>query len=317
MRRKIALAVALGMAALWSLAPVQAHVAGTFGDFLLGIREGSEEELRIEMQKTAEEIARLAPQTEELQRQYSARHPEAVERLLFYHSIGLDTYMEFLLGADDLIDLLANQRIVEKQLKGYLDELNGLYLQFKQLESMRDALEGHRKLLEIIGKNLQGREEFLRQHAHLQNRPGLLARAVQYQWAYRTGLLGTLLERDHFHVRERMEDFVTADAEGFRLEEEQFNKQALVTYYFRPDHVYVHYETEEAQVILVGMFVKKDDHTAKLQLEAGFVDGMSVGQNILNELITVEIDYSALNPDSDGFSIEHANGSVLFREIGR
>ncbi|CAM4316299.1 hypothetical protein L1N85_20555 [Paenibacillus alkaliterrae] len=70
-------------------------------------------------------------------------------------------------------------------------------------------------------------------------------------------------------------------------------------------------------MVLIGLFVKKDDHTAKLELEAGFVDGMMVGRKILDELITIEIDYSKLNPEAENFTIERANGSVIFREIGK
>ncbi|UCZ54085.1 hypothetical protein LGQ02_04700 [Bacillus shivajii] len=291
-----------------------AHVAGVFHDFLLGIGEGTEEELKRELEETRQEIERLEPQVEQLKSEYDVQEDEAVAQLTFYQSIGLDTYMNFILQSEEFIDVLANQRIVEKHLDEFLTDLNDLYLMYRQLEVMEASLRGHEELLKIISGNLKGRQKFMEEHEHLQDRPGMLARAVHYQWSFRTERFGTLLERDHFLVKDELDSLIKNVGAYYVIEEEDFNERTHVDYLFRSDHVYIHHQTEDAHVVLVALFINEDGQV-KLDLEAGFIDGMAIGQDILEELFTIEFAFSEIDGEPESFHVEHLNGSIQIHPI--
>jgi hypothetical protein len=97
--------------------PVYAHVVGSFGDFLNGVKnEKTTEKLKSELKNTKEQIEQLTPQVTKMEKEFNKKKLGAAEsKLQFYNTIGLDTYMNFILQSDDIVDVLANQRIIKEK----------------------------------------------------------------------------------------------------------------------------------------------------------------------------------------------------------
>jgi hypothetical protein len=293
---------------------VYAHVAGSFGDFLLGVKdERTTEKLKNEIKETKEEIERLTPRVEKLEAEYSEKAEVAVSKLQFYTTIGLDTYMNFILQSDDIVDILANQRLVEKKMEEDLRDLNQLYMEYMPLKLAKDSLEGHVELLNMIQDNLQARKKFLSANEDLT--PEEVASIMVINWAANAGSLDEILLEDSKLLNQQIGTFVTQKTDGspYRLEEKLFNQKSKLTYYFRSDHVYVHHEKEDTDIILIGTVSKADQHTVALDFEAGFLNGVLLSGDLLNQLPGFQLDYSNLNPHSKGFYVEQINGAIVIQ----
>jgi hypothetical protein len=291
-----------------------AHVAGSFGDFLVGVKdESTTEKLRNEINETKEEIERLTPRVEQMEAEYIEKADVAVTKLQFYNTIGLDTYMNFILQSDDVVDILANQRIIEKKIEGDLWELNQLYLAYMPLKLAKDSLEGHVKVLNMIQDNLQAREEFFAKNKDLT--PEEMASLTVINWAANAGSLDEVLQKDSDLLNGNIKEFVTRKTASspYRLDEELFNQRSDLTYYFRSDHVYVNFRNKDADVILIGTVSKNNENTGSLQFEAGFLNGILLSSELLEQLPGFKIDYSKLNPKSKGFFVEHMNGAIVIQ----
>lgn len=292
-----------------------AHVAGSFGDFLVGIKdESTTEKLKNEIEETKEEIERLTPRVEKMKAEYDKKADVAVTKLQFYNTIGLDTYVNFILQTDDIVDILANQRMIEKKIKEDLWELNQLYLTYMPLKLANDSLEGHINILQMIEDNLKARIEFFESNGNLS--ADWLAIMVVNMW---DGQVGPFLDEDLLAdsklLNQYAEKFLTQKTPDspYRLEEELFNQSSKLSYYFRSDHVYVHYKKEEADVILIGIVSQDDENTASLKFEAGFMNGIMISDELLSQLSGFKIDYHRLTSKSKGFYVEHINGAIVIQ----
>lgn len=291
-----------------------AHVAGSFGDFLVGIQdESTTEKLKNEIKDTKEEIERLTQRVEQMEVEYNEKADVAVTKLQFYNTIGLDTYMNFILQSDDVVDILANQRMIEKKIEEDLRDLNQLYLAYMPLKLAKDSLEGHVKVLNMIQDNLKARQEFFAANGDL--RPEEMASQAVINWAANEGSLNEVLQKDSDLLKEQIKELVTRKTASspYRLEEELFNQKSNLIYYFRSDHVYVHFRKNDADVILIGTVSKTNESSASLQFEAGFLNGILLSSDLLVRLPGFKIDYSRLNPKSKGFFVEHMNGAIVIQ----
>jgi len=292
-----------------------AHVAGSFGDFLLGVKDESTiDKLKDELEETKQQIEQLSPKVEQMEVEYKTNAEIGVKKLQFYQSIGLDTYMKFMLEADDLIDILANQRMIEMKVEHDLQDLNQLYLSYMTMKRAKDSLEGHAQVLQMIENHLEARDAFFQAEQHRNHVE--LANLVLHHWNQYAAFLDDLLAQDSSLLNENIADFVTKKTEQspYRLEERRFNQRSQLTYYFRSDHTYVHYKQKEVDVILIGTFSKKDPLTAELEFEAGFVNGIFLSNNILAQLSEFQIDYSRLHEHpAESFYLEQMNGAIVLQ----
>jgi hypothetical protein len=292
-----------------------AHVSGAFGDFLTGVKdETTTEKLKKEIQETKEEIERLAPKVEQLEKEYGKKEDVAVTKLKFYNTVGLDTFMNFIFQADSVVDVLGNQRIVENNLEAYMYQLNQLYLDYMQMKVTKESLEGHQQLLSIIQDNLAARETFMRSYGHL--KPEEIAQQAAMLWVSKAGpLLDEGLLRDSVFLDQNVHQLFTRKTvdSPYRLEDRLLNQQSSLEYHFRSDHIYVHLKQEDADVILIGVITRDNKDIASLKFEAGFLNGILISNNLLNDLNGFEIKYSSLNSNSQGFYVEQTNGAIVIQ----
>jgi hypothetical protein len=289
-----------------------AHVSGTFGNFLGGvINESTTEKLKKEIKQTKKEIEELTPRVDQMEAEFNKKADIAVSKLQFYNTIGLDTYMNFILQSEDIVDVLANQRIVEKKLQEDLQDLNKLYLDYMPVKLAKDSLESHIKLLDMIRANLEARETFFAENEF--STPAYAANAIAEIWEENAASLDELLQEDSKLLNDNIKQFVTRKTidSPYRLEEDLFNQESKVTYYFRSDHVYVHFKKNEADVMLIGQVSKTNENTARLEFEAGFLNGVSIASELLEKLPGFQLDYTNLNPNSKGFFVEQMNGAIM------
>lgn len=289
-----------------------AHITGAFGDFLLGIMsESTTERLHNELKQTREEIEKLTPEFEQLKQEYKKNEAVAVSKLHFYNTSGMDVWMDFLLQSDGIVDLLSNQRIIENNLEAYLAELNELYLNYLQVKVTKETLEGHEELLKVIDDNLKARYRFFSDHSELA--PEQMEQKILQLWR-RDGadFIDEDLLDDAWMINKNIHDFVTRKTPDspYRLEQELLNRKSKLKYYFRSDHIYVHYRKADTDVILVGRLSSEDN---SLVIEAGFLNGFILPNEIVMQMQGFRIQYSLLNPSSIGFYVEQANNAIIIQ----
>jgi hypothetical protein len=293
-----------------------AHVTGSFGDFLVGIKDkNTTKKLKKEIKETKKEIEQLTPKVEKMEVVYHNKLDATKPMIQFYTTIGLDTYMNFMLQSDNIVDALANQRIIEKKLQKDLKNLNQLYVSYMSTKLAKESLQGHADLLKMIEQNLQARKRFLAERQDLS--PEEMADAMVFIWGAKVANIDEYLQEDSELLNDHMKDFVTQKTSGspYRLKEKLLNEKSKLTYYFRSDHVYVHYQNDNADVILIGQIFKIGKDTARLQFEAGFLNGVMISQDLLDNLPGFEIEYQKLNAQSKGFYVEQANGAIVIQPV--
>lgn len=289
-----------------------AHITGAFKDFLVGIKdENATQKLEEELAVTKEEIARLAPQVEQLGAEYTEKQEEQMPKLRFYQSIGLDVYMNFILESEDMVDVLANQRLIEMKLEEDINALNRLYLEYMQVKVVKDSMLGHQHVLEIIESNLASRQQFLDKFGHLSEEQ--MEQAAEDKWATEAAVLDEVLVQDYDIIKRRIHQVTTQKTaqSPFRLEDQLLNEYTYLQYYIQSDHVYAHYVKNEVDIILIGVVSRDDPQTASLKFEAGFMNGIRIADSFMNQLFGFEIDYSKLNSKSKDFYVEQTNGAIV------
>lgn len=286
--------IVLGMLIAFSLMlPVYGHLSGAFADFLAIVHDRSTlDQLTGEMEETRRQIEELQPEVDDLKVRFKDQQHTAVEQLQLYADSGLDVWLSMMQDGDDAADLLGSQWLMERGINSYLEGLNGLYLQYQQLNAQKESLEGHEELLSVIEFNLQARDQYLSDNAGLPLEQ--IANYLDIDWVSEVEYpLIDELKRDQQLIDSRLEDWFGSSQENL-LEEAWLNKQSELRYFFRKDHIYVEYKIEEGHVILLGQLLQdQDGKSAGLVFEAGFYNGFYLPEELLEELDGFRIDYSA------------------------
>ena len=273
--------------------PVYGHLSGAFADFLAIVHDRSTlDQLTGEMEETRRQIEELQPEVDDLEVRFKDQQHTAVEQLQLYADSGLDVWLSMMQDGDDAADLLGSQWLMERGINSYLEGLNGLYLQYQQLNAQKESLEGHEELLSVIEFNLQARDQYLSDNAGLPLEQ--IANYLDIDWVSEVEYpLIDELKRDRQLIDSRLEDWFGSSQENL-LEEAWLNKQSELRYFFRKDHIYVEYKIEEGHVILLGQLLQdQDGKSAGLVFEAGFYNGFYLPEELLEELDGFRIDYSA------------------------
>ncbi|MDN3438721.1 hypothetical protein QMA04_11495 [Planococcus sp. APC 3900] len=286
--------IVVGMLIAFSfMLPVYGHLSGAFADFLAIVHDRSTlDQLTGEMEETRRQIEELQPEVDDLEVRFKDQQHTAVEQLQLYADSGLDVWLSMMQDGDDAADLLGSQWLMERGINSYLEGLNGLYLQYQQLNAQKESLEGHEELLSVIEFNLQARDQYLSDNAGLPLEQ--IANYLDIDWVSEVEYpLIDELKRDRQLIDSRLEDWFGSSQENL-LEEAWLNKQSELRYFFRKDHIYVEYKIEEGHVILLGQLLQdQDGKSAGLVFEAGFYNGFYLPEELLEELDGFRIDYSA------------------------
>ena len=322
MRKRIGWIAAASL--LLSGGAVYAHVTGAFGSYLANPNDTkSIEKLTKELQETKNEIEGLRPQYKILKTDYDKKERTAVHKLMFYSSMGTDAWVQFLQTAKDPVDMLGNQFLMEKNISAYIAELDGLYRQYYQVKVTKETLEGHTDVLNMIQGNLNKREEMI-QKSHYEGMSDglnnqLLTNLLDMYWETYAVDLGTYLVQDNERIYKNPTIYLTRHNkdEPYILSEKTVNDHSKLTYHIRSDHVYVHYQKQKADVILLGVFSKMNAKVARVNWEAGFLNGFALPESALKEMMrlgeTLSVNYYALEPTSKGFSTEQQSGRILIK----
>lgn len=286
--------IVVGMLIAFSfMLPVYGHLSGAFADFLAIVHDRSTlDQLTGEMEETRRQIEELQPEVDDLEVRFKDQQHTAVEQLQLYADSGLDVWLSMMQDGDDAADLLGSQWLMERGINSYLEGLNGLYLQYQQLNAQKESLEGHEELLSVIEFNLQARDQYLSDNAGLPLEQ--IANYLDIDWVSEVEYpLIDELKRDRQLIDSRLEDWFGSSQENL-LEEAWLNKQSELRYFFRKDHIYVEYKIEEGHVILLGQLLQdQDGKSAGPVFEAGFYNGFYLPEELLEELDGFRIDYSA------------------------
>ena len=304
---------------LVSSTPVFAHLTGAFADFLDGVNDqGNTEKLKEEMEKTKNDLSEITPKVEGMEQEYVAEKQVAIDKLQLYSEVGLDSWIGLLMEGENLVDIMGSQWLVEKNLQSYIDELNTLYLLYKQLESAKESMEGHRELLKVIEGNLASRKKFLTDN------PGLdleqLANYLDIDWVSEVeDSLIEKLEADTSMTEMQAGKWAMAETwEGsYRLEEKWLNERSDLQYFFRSDHVYLVYNQPDLHVILLGQVLQESKDVAQLKLEAGYFNGFLLPDTLVEELEGFKIPYNQferLTGISGPVYLEQTNGALILRQ---
>ena len=304
---------------LVSSTPVFAHLTGAFADFLDGVNDqGNTEKLKEEMEKTKNDLSEITPKVEGMEQEYVAEKQVAIDKLQLYSEVGLDSWIGLLMEGENLVDIMGSQWLVEKNLQSYIDELNTLYLLYKQLESAKESMEGHRELLKVIEGNLASRKKFLTDN------PGLdleqLANYLDIDWVSEVeDSLIEKLEADTSMTEMQAGKWAMAETwEGsYRLEEKWLNERSDLQYFFRSDHIYLVYNQPDLHVILLGQVLQESKDVAQLKLEAGYFNGFLLPDTLVEELEGFKIPYNQferLEGISGSVYLEQTNGALILRQ---
>lgn len=349
--RKWIIFAALSLVLIGMTPSAYAHITGAFGNYLANPNEDATERLKEEMQKAKEEIERLNPQANQLKIEFENKTELIKNKVVYYNSNGIDMYMNVVLQSKNVVDAMANKRIIEKKLVKDLQELEQLYVEYLPIKLVKDSLQGYDKLLKIIQGNLEARDKVLdevlagqiktksktmldrldqlfpvdpTQWLGLNEKKNTdeLSRVLDEIWSTNLGYLLELSE-DSQLINNQISTFITQKSHNapFRFEENRLNSKAKLTYFFRPDHIYIHLNrilygaNVEADLILIGAIKKTNDETISLQIEAGFLNGFPLPAKKIESLKGFELKYSQLNPYSTGFYVEQTNGTIIIQPI--
>jgi hypothetical protein len=297
-----------------------AHLSGVLGDFLVGIKdESTNERLKTTIDITKKEIEKLKPQNELIKNRYNQEENKAISKIKFYTSSGIDSFIGFALESHDIVNILANERIIEKNLDEYLQELNTLYVSYMELKATNTALESYDKLLNMIKNNLDTRKQFIEKHAApdlpKQDQLGWLKLKIEFAWETNTAFITINLNHDSVNLNKSGKTLFTQKTKTspYRLDESAMNKISKMQYYFQSDHIYLHYHKDDADIILIGIISKDNEQTASIKFEAGFLNGIMVPWETVSKMPGLVIDYGKLNPQSTGFYVEQTNSSIVLQ----
>lgn len=300
---------------------VYAHLTGAFADFLVTVNdESTTEKLKQEVANTKRQISELRPRIEQMESTYEANQKVAVEKLQFYSEMGLDTWFQLLIQEAEPVDVMGNQWVMERNLDAYMRDLDKLYLEYKQLLTTKETLEGHQKLLAMIEENLQARGKFMVDNPDLPL--DQLANYLDIDWMSEVEpkLLAYLAE-DRTLTETQTREWALSSQGGtsYKLEESWLNERSKLQYFFRSDHVYTVFSQPDLHVILIGQVLKEPDQEATLLFEAGFFNGFLMPNTLIEELKGFRIPNEKLQllPGvQSSHYLQQSSGALLLRSKG-
>lgn len=275
--------------------PVSAHLTGAFAEYLAVVYDDSTiSDLKRELNDTKEEIDELTPKVEKLEHQFSEKQEVAIDQLLGYSDVGLDTWYTMLSDNKDIVDLLGDQWIMQKAIHHYMDSVNDLYLLYNEVNIQQQTLQGHSELLKVIEKSLERRKEYLAENEGLPLEN--IANYLDIDWTSEVEKpIIQSMKRDNQQIQTHFATFIDNKNGSYMLNEEKLNTFSHAHYFFRADHIYVEFHAGKEQVILIGQVLQNKQGTkAELEFEAGYYNGFFLPNEDLVEIPPIEFSYEVL-----------------------
>lgn len=292
--------------------PASAHLTGAFADYLAVVYDDSTiDDLKRELNDTEEEIAQLTPKVEKLESQFNQQQDLAIDQLLGYSDVGLDTWYTMLSDNEEIVDLLGDQWVMKKAINSYMDSLNDLYLLYQEVKVQQDTLKGHSELLKVIETNVQRRASYLAENEGLEIEN--IANYLDIDWTSEVEepLINTM-KKDNQFLKEHLIESIKSKNGVYTLDEQVLNKQSKARYFFRADHIYVEFKVNKEHVILIGQVLQNKAGTkASLEFEAGYYNGFFLPNEDLIEIPGFDLNYDTLKT-LDGITqpyVKQTNGA--------
>ncbi|NTZ19146.1 hypothetical protein EXW96_16665 [Paenibacillus sp. JMULE4] len=316
MRRTV---VVLVLFFLFAATGAYAHLTGAFADFLVSVHdEETIAKLKLEMQRTKDDIEAMTPQVRQKEQVFSARRNSAAAQLQFYDDFGMDAWLSLMLQAQDPVDIIGGQWLMARSLDRYMQELDRLYAEYMQVKTARESLEGHQRLLMGMERQLQARARFITDNSDAAI--DQLANYLDIDWMSEVEepLLQSLASDRELADKQLPQWAVPGTAAGalYKLEEQWLNDRSELAYFFRADHIYAVYEKPDLHVMLIGQLLNKENGTADLQFEAGFFNGFLMPDTLLEELRGFAVGTAGLEAAAGSpapYYWQQANGALLLR----
>lgn len=274
--------------------PAKAHLTGAFADYLAVVYdETTIADLKTELSDTKSEIEALQPKVDELAQQFNDKQLIAIDQLLGYSDVGLDTWYTMLSDNRDMTDLLGDQWIMQKAIDHYIDSVNDLYVLYHEVRLQQQTLQGHEQLLKVIQKSLERRQAYLNENAGLELEQ--IANYLDIDWTseMETPLFDSI-KRDNQYIQDHLSSLLDTK-QGLKIDEQKLNKFSNAHYFMRADHVYVSFENNKEHVILIGQVLQNKQGTkAELIFEAGYYNGFFLPEENLVEIPGLTFDYDKL-----------------------
>jgi hypothetical protein len=270
---------------------VYAHLTGAFAEYLASVHdESTTDKLKREIDSIEAEIGQLIPRMNVMEKEYKLKQTVAVDKLLFYNEQGLDMWFSMLQQSSNVVDLLGNQWLMERNLNTYLQELERLHMDYSQLVVTKDTLSRYRELLDTIGRNLALRQPYLDsvKEYTLEEKSNFLD--IDWVSEVEDKLVAALEQDKQLVIKEWREWAVpgsstpTSNDAVYEMKEEWLNERSTLHYFIRSDHIYTVFEQPGANVILIGQVLKNDQNDAELQFESGFYNGFLMPAVLFEEL---------------------------------
>jgi hypothetical protein len=291
--------------------PVYAHLSGVFVDMM---DEDSTELLKEQMSETKREIEELRPEVKSREENFKMKIKEFEPTFVFYQTKGMEAYFKTLNLSNSLVELLTFQTLAKKKLDEDFKQLELLYSEYLPLKVRHNTLMSYQELLEVLGENLRERETILNAIGENPSNKEV-SEKVSEVWTQNIGYLLELSE-DGEAIHENIHNIVEKPSKdsSYRLEENRINRFTALDYFIRSDHVYVNLKRKEANLILIARFIKEDKNIL-LDVEAGFINGFLVPEELLEILKSFSIDYSRIETESEDFYLEQTNGALYIQPV--
>ena len=294
------------------ITPVSAHLTGAFAEFLAVVYDKETlSDLQQQLEETKQQIEQLTPQIEQAEQAFQRSQQQAITQLQLFSEFGLDTALAMLQQGDDVVDMMGSKWLMTYQIDQYLNDLNALYLQFKQLQLTQQTMQGHTELLQAIETNLQARETYLQAAQGLDLET--IANYLDIDWTSEVEYhLLDDLAADQQLIETQLADWLQATANNTQLHEQWLNERSNARYYFRQDHIYIEYKINAEHVLLLGQVLQTDETHAQVQIEAGFYNGFFLPNELLEELqgFTINLgDVATISQITQPFIVQK-NGSL-------
>lgn len=272
-----------------------AHLTGAFASYLAIVYDESTiGNLTRELDDTKEEIEQLTPKVEKLEKEFEASQALAIDQLLGYSDVGLDTWYTMMADDEDIVDLLGDQWVMNKAIQHYIDALDELYLLYQDVKIQQQTLQGHSDLLQVIQTNIERRASYLAENEGEELET--IANYLDIDWfsEVEEPIIKAMNDDKQF-LQENLLSHVKEQNGTYSLSEKVLNEQSKARYFFRADHVYVEFKVNKEHVILIGQILQNKEGTkATLEFEAGYYNGFFLPNESLVEIPSISLDYKTL-----------------------
>lgn len=216
--------------------PVSAHLTGAFAEFLAVVYdESTTADLKRQLEDTKAEIAVITPKVESLEQQFTQQQSLAIDQLIAYNDIGLDTWYLLLADNEDMVDLLGDQWIMTKAINHYLASLNDLYLLYEEVKLEQTTLQGQEELLKMIDKSIKRRASYMAENEGLDIEK--IANYLDIDWFSEVEEpLIQAMTADKNRVKKELMSLFVKKGDALFLQEATLNKESKAHYFLRADH---------------------------------------------------------------------------------